>query len=357
MRIVVNDFAASSGGGISILRQLYRYIVESNDDNEWYFLLSQEFINETANIHVIVFPKSETSRKARLKFDFFDGRRFFRDLCPDVILYLQNTLVLGVDVPQVMYMDQAIAFQTEKNFSFLNTQERPYAIYQYLIGFFNRVACRKSNYTIVQTEWLKKAIVNRCKIPWDKVIKVYPNISPECYKYHAKDIKENVFFYPASGAIYKNHTCLYKAVDLLSQECTVELTLTECDTKSNKFVCIGSIEQNSVYERMSKSVLVFPSYIESYGLPLKEARIIGTVILAADTSFAREILDGYENAYFFNPFDPYELADLMKRVIEGRIQHQEQDTLQAPKEDSWKKIVSVLEETVKTNKIWSPNRA
>ena len=66
--------------------------------------------------------------------------------------------------------------------------------------------------------------------------------------------------------------------------------------------------------RYRRATLVFPSYIETFGYPLAEARQAGTIVLAADTPFAREVLDGYENAYYFDPFKPEELADLMEVI-------------------------------------------
>ena len=52
---------------------------------------------------------------------------------------------------------------------------------------------------------------------------------------------------------------------------------------------------------------------------MAEAASAGTVVLASDCPFSHEILDGYENAYFFDPFKPSELADLMRKVIKGEI--------------------------------------
>ena len=107
---------------------------------------------------------------------------------------------------------------------------------------------------------------------------------------------------------------------------------------------IGTITQEQVYEIMQKSVLLFPSYIESYGLPLKEARSIGTLILASDTAFAREILDGYENAYFFNPFNPEELAVLMKKIVVGEIVHKKQiEDNSISSCNTWSEVIRVIE--------------
>ena len=94
-----------------------------------------------------------------------------------------------------------------------------------------------------------------------------------------------------------------------------------------------------VLQTASEKTLVFPSYIESYGLPLAEARKCGALILASDTPFSKEILRGYKNAYFFNPFAPDELADFMQGIIEGKIKKEAVDDIEWENSSDWKKMI------------------
>ena len=43
------------------------------------------------------------------------------------------------------------------------------------------------------------------------------------------------------------------------------------------------------------------------------------MIFASDCPFCHEVLLGYEDAYYFNPFQPEELALLMERAIRGEL--------------------------------------
>ena len=343
MKIIVVDFAAKTGGAISILQSFYHYLVDSCDKNEWLFLLNDHYIKDTSNIKTIILKKEKKSWWNRLVFDLFLGRKLVRELNADAIFYLQNTLIRGVHIPQIMYMDQSLSFQKEKQFSFFKRDERIYAIYQYIIGKLNHEACKKAEYTIVQTEWLKKAIKEQCNILDDRVIKISPNESLLCRKYHAETVIQTEFFYPASNAIYKNHLCIYEALSQLEESCNVVLTIPNQEGLPKQCKCIGSISPEEVYSRMENSILLFPSYIESFGLPLKEAMEIGTIILAADTLFAREILSGYENAYFFKTFCPSDLANLMRKVIIGDIVHIPQVRGEYKKEENaWEKVVRII---------------
>ena len=65
----------------------------------------------------------------------------------------------------------------------------------------------------------------------------------------------------------------------------------------------GSISREKVFEMYAKSILIFPSYVESFGLPLLEAKLTGTYIIASNTPFCHEILDGYDKADFFDEMD------------------------------------------------------
>lgn len=344
MRIVVNDIAVDAGGGMSILRQLYQHILSSGDTNEWYFLLGGEYIAPTENIHVLTFPEIKASRSRRLLFDLFTGRKVINDLAPDVVFYLQNTLVQGVKAPQVMYMDQSIPFQQEKRFSLLKPQERSYAIYQHIIGVLIRSAAKRADKVIVQTQWLKDAIVKLCGVPPERIVKVYPDCFMDPKWLSSAQAEPTTFFYPASGAVYKNHKVIYDALQLLPEKPRVILTLPP--SSSAEFCTnVGSLPLEEVYRHLQRAVMVFPSYIESFGLPLLEARRIGTVILAADTAFAREVLAGYPNAYFFSTFEASSLAALMKRVMDGSIvQVPSEEASQQSDRSGWAQIITVLEE-------------
>ena len=69
---------------------------------------------------------------------------------------------------------------------------------------------------------------------------------------------------------------------------------------------------------------------------------MGTVVLASDCPFSREVLKDYENAYFFDPFKPRELKELMKQVATGTIIKK---PVEAPAEtapDSWLTVMQTV---------------
>ncbi|HOO29219.1 MAG TPA: hypothetical protein PLU43_12205, partial [Lachnospiraceae bacterium] len=161
MRIVVNDIAASKTGALSVLKDFYHYIAEYDTENEWFFLLGGNYVEETKRIHVCVLPDVKKSRFSRLKFDFFTGAGYLRSLKPDIVFSLQNTLTYGYHGKQAVYVHQPLGFQKVKKFSFFDPKEREYAVYQYVIGAMIDSAVRRSDLTIVQTEWMRRAVVQK----------------------------------------------------------------------------------------------------------------------------------------------------------------------------------------------------
>ena len=72
-------------------------------------------------------------------------------------------------------------------------------------------------------------------------------------------------------------------------------------------------------EYYQKSVLLFPSYLETAGLPLLEAKAYGAQIIAADCRYAQSVLCGYEDVCYFHPDDSHDLAGIMRTYIEKLI--------------------------------------
>lgn len=365
MRIVVNDTAASTTGALSILKEFYNYVREHDSENEWIFLLSDNFVESTGNIQVIV--REKKGWIGRLFFDLFTGASYLKSLNADVVFSLQNTLTNGYRGRQVLYVHQPLGFQKVKNFSFLKGEEREYAIYQHIISRLINKSIKSASHVIVQTKWMKDAVINRTGISAGKISNVLPDVSDlSSYRIHTAP-KSGEFFFPSGDILYKNHRLLYDAATILLnrgvKDYHITLTLNEkefeallTDTAKDSevmshFTTGGRMEREDVFGKYMTSTLLFPSYIETFGYPLAEGRQIGTYIIAADTPFARELLEGYPNAYYHEPFDAEALADHMQAIIEGKYEYSDipdSDSIDLSV-NSWGEIVSIITSEAKTD--------
>ena len=354
----VVDVAAEDYGALSVLRDFYKY-ARQDMKNKWIFLLSDSYIEPASNVTVLVDSRPKRNWMYRLFWEYKHLPRIIKQYQPDGIISLQNIIAFRCKrYPQMLYMHMPLPFQNAKKFSFFKRQERVLATYQYIIGRLIVYSAKRAAMVIVQGQWLKDAVCKRMNGGEEKVYVFPPEINlPENvqqWKYAAdnKKVKCRQFIYPVAPSLFKNHDCVFKAVDKLINEgiteFTVYLTVDNTDRQypvRDQIKYIGRIERQEVFERLSECILLFPSYIETYGLPLLEARAVGCIEIVSDCLFSHEILDDYPNACFFPPFDYEKLAYYMKEAIEGHVDYTYQK-FSFPDNSTWKAAIERFENVI-----------
>lgn len=328
MKFVVDDVAATpdAGGVYSILSDFYMDVIKNDHENEWFFILAGKYFPESKNVKIIKRSDLKHSKAKKLLFERLYGHKLINSLNPDIYISLQNIATYNVNAKkQIVYLHQPVPFQKEKKFSFFKKNETVLATYQHLIGKFIKMSISQVQPTvIVQTKWMKRVLLEQTKAQQDEIVIAHPQINSDTNlkKYHGDGKK---FFYPASNFMYKNHELIYKAIKLLKKDdisnFKVDFTLNkdQLEYKDPTINYIGHISRQEVMKMYDTHVLLFPSYIESFGLPLIEAALHADIILAADTEFSRELLANYTNVYYYPYNDPKKLANLMEDVIKGKI--------------------------------------
>ena len=75
----------------------------------------------------------------------------------------------------------------------------------------------------------------------------------------------------------------------------------------------GNLEDTQINELYSKAgALIFPSTLESFGLPLIEARQAGLPVLASELDYVRDVLDPDQS---FDPGSKVSIARAVKRHL------------------------------------------
>ncbi len=334
MKIIVLDIAASKTGAVSILKDFAEYLRSHPDGNEWIFVIGVPgLVEEEGNIRVILKEDVKRSWPSRLKFEWFTGTRFLASLNADAVFSLENTLP-KTSLKSVLYVHQPLGYQRRKNFSFFKKEERHLAVYQHLISKLIDGSVRRAGKCIVQTEWMRQAVLEKCGVEPERVIKILPELPHfDGDNTGSAHWQRDRFFFPAGPILYKNHSLVVEAAILLNRrgikDFQVTFTLSEKEAGAalcgrtlkteNNIVWAGTISREEVIRRYREETLVFPSYIETFGYPPAEARALGGNILASDLPFCREVLEGYAKAVYFDPFDAESLASLMEEVIKGRL--------------------------------------
>jgi glycosyltransferase involved in cell wall biosynthesis len=137
------------------------------------------------------------------------------------------------------------------------------------------------------------------------------------------------FIYPASGDPHKNHKRLIDAWAILAASRIfppLYLTLDTVaypelsawiDARVNNLnlniINLGFIPQSELLDYYSKAkALIYPSLLESFGLPLMEAAEAGLAVLAPEMDYVRDILDPTE---VFDPLSSVSIARAVNRFI------------------------------------------
>ena len=119
----------------------------------------------------------------------------------------------------------------------------------------------------------------------------------------------------------------------------------------NKF---GAISQVKFIGRQTKgamamqyseaSAVVFPSKLETWGLPITEGKIYGLPLLVADLPYARETVGSYDLVSFFPAESSQALADLMQSMLVKNWQPSgnHHSNLDAPFAPDWATLWGVL---------------
>lgn len=178
----------------------------------------------------------------------------------------------------------------------------------------------------VQLKYIKDSFHSTYKVENEKIHVVFPKIIMPSDGLQTNNLcvnQQNLnLFYPATSQFYKNHELVFKALklidDKLNRKINLYLTATKLDFDFNyrftniEIKFLGKISFSDVYWYYNNvDCLLFPSYIETLGLPLIEAASCGLKILAADLSYACEVLNGYKGVDYLKYNDIQAWSDLI----------------------------------------------
>ena len=91
--------------------------------------------------------------------------------------------------------------------------------------------------------------------------------------------------------------------------------------------------------------VIFPSKIETWGLPITEAKEFKKKMILANLPYAHETLGNYEDVFFFNPDSAEELALKMESVIvekDTRFDGNICKEIEQPYCNTWKELFEII---------------
>jgi glycosyltransferase involved in cell wall biosynthesis len=328
LRIVVSAVNFTEGGPLTVLRECLASAVAVLPD-EWEIVAlvhRADLINEP-RVRLISIPSSKKSWFHRLYWEWFGFGRISRELKPTLWLSLHDV------TPRVSAMRQAVYCHNPSPFYRIGLrealQEPKFLMFNLFYVWLYRAFIHRNYCVIVQQEWLRAEFVRRMGSL--SVVVAHPSLRVDEHPFTSILWPTFVFIYPALPRCFKNIETLCKAVQILASRGVggfeVRLTIDGSENRYARWLLrrYGAKAQIRFIGRQTKdemamqyreaSAVVFPSKLETWGLPITEAKAHRLPLLVVDLPYARETVGDYDLVSFFPAESSEALADFMQSMI------------------------------------------
>jgi glycosyltransferase involved in cell wall biosynthesis len=364
--IIVSAINIFEGGALTILKECLHALNNhfSKQYNVEVFVHKKSlFIDDhLCNITFRELPKSRQSWVYRLYYEYFFFNRISKETKPILWLSLHDTTpILQTGIKQCVYCHNPAIFYRLNLTDFFF--DKTHVLFSLFYRFLYQINISKNNFVIVQQDWIRTKFSDFFKIPLSKILVAYPETDEvNSVDYEVSLPSKITFIYAAYPRIFKNYEIIIDAVQiLLKQGITdfeVKFTLSGTEnhyakkihqlSKSiSQIVFLGLIPRTELLKEYSNTTaLIFPSKLETWGLPISEFKTLNKTILLADLEYAHETLGIYNKACFFNSDNPEDLAIKMASIILAGPNSVWQTTTQKlpeyPFTTSWKDMLHLI---------------
>lgn len=364
--IVISAVSLFSGGTLSILIDC---LTELNHNfSEKYHILAftnKNYSDKFPNIHFLPIKWARKSYFHKLFVEYFLFNKLSKRVKPYLWFSLHD-ITPNVDAERIaVYCHHPSPFYrlSWKEYLF----DPKFVFFSKVYPFFYKKNIHKNFYVIVQQSWLRDIFHKKFGVEKNKIIVAYPLISEQKKSVVQESIERipieqgiKYFIYPSFPRIFKNFEIIGESVRLLNDSGYMDrfkviLTIDGTENLYAQWITkkynysnihyIGRISREEVFFLYEKSdALLFPSKLETWGMPLSEFKAYNKPMLVANMAYSKEAIGSYKNVSFFNANNPEELFALMKKVLDGNIEYEE-NKIDVPKEpftSTWNDLLNKL---------------
>lgn len=289
-------------------------------------------------VETLEFPQCKRSWFTRLWFEWFEFGRLSRSLKPDLWLSLHDI------TPRVQARRQVVYCHNSSPFYQLTWREArlepSFALFNLFYAQLYRAFISRNQAVVVQQEWLRNAFQRLYAHP--NVVVAYP-AQQECVQavqaavHHTRKpsaFSPLVLLYPALPRVFKNFEVLCEAMKQLTPHIRglLELRLTISGEENayarnlhRRFssvpgVCFIARQTRLQMEEEYRNcdVVLFPSRLETWGLPITEAKSRSKPLLVADLPYAHETVGNCESVTFLPAHDAKSWAKTFESLAAGQ---------------------------------------
>jgi glycosyltransferase involved in cell wall biosynthesis len=329
-KFIISAVNLTEAGGFSILKQALNTAIDTFP-RSWLLIAIVNSSSELPKYKNIFYIEIKSAKKRWLFRLFWEYIGFYfmsRKLSPDIWLSLHDITPNVSAKYRVVYCHNPSPFyNSDLRTLMLDTK---FYLFSKFYKVLYKINISKNDLVIVQQNWLKNQFINMFNINNVEVSKpsVLSNNKNKLIK--KPDNDKLIFLYPAFPRVFKNFEIIFEALKLLDDKdlskIVVKLTITPNMNAYTKYLHhkygYGGVEWIGIQDKEGISnlyanvdVILFPSKLETWGLPISEAIANGKYILAADEGYAHETAFGYDLIDYINPNDPHVWANYIKRTI------------------------------------------
>ena len=357
-KIVLSGISLFSGGTLSIYKDMLDELLVEEVYKDFCivcFVHRKELFEKYQQyFDIIELPKARSNYFVRMYYEDYYFKKYsenndvfawisVKDITPNVktqklFTYCHNPMMFyKVDKNEIKYSKKLTAFSL---------------LYKYVY----KHNIKKNTYVIVQQDWIRQRFKSIFSI--NNILVARPIIKDivfdktECEN-NGDTEKVFTFIYPSQATFFKNFEVVCEATKILEDEgitsFQTQITLDGTENlyskdlynkyKSVKSLCwLGFLKRDDLFNYYIKSdCLVFPSRLETWGLPISEYKCTGKPIILSDLPYAHETVVSYEKVLFFNEQDAKQLAELMKELINKNLKFSKIDekTIEYPFVNNW----------------------
>jgi glycosyltransferase involved in cell wall biosynthesis len=359
-RLVLSGVNLIEGGALAIFRDALEELSANWSDRfEIVALVHDRRLFEIPRVGYLEFPTVKRSWLRRLRFEYIDCRRLSRTLQPHLWFAMHDM------TPDVTASIRAVYCHNPAPFYRMSPSEvwRDWklALFRICYARLYRFNLKKNHFVVVQQQWLRSAFessygTHRTIVAHPHTSRIERNATGESLRRE----QPHRFFYPAYPRSPKNLETLLEAVRIVEErgirgfEVWITLDGTENgyarrlharfrDLLSVRW--LGLISRERVFALYAEaSCLIFPSKLETWGMPISEFRQTGKPMFLADLPYAHETAGSYPRVHFFDPRDANALATALCLHLDGALalEPTTERTIAEPFAEDWNGLFRLL---------------
>lgn len=355
--LIVSAISIKEAGPLTVLNKLLSNLSESYSSEVVVIaIVYKKEICYYPNIHYIELENGDSTYIHKLVYQYYVLPKISRRIKSDIWLSLEDTTPKVVTKKQLVYCHNSLIFF---NFSLRDIFFAPKIyIFSLIYHFIYKINIHSNNLIIVQQDWIRKEFVNRFRIKPSNIIVSYP-IQKTVYQQELHDNYEStVFFYPSFPRIFKNFEIIGEAVKILKKRNNISkfkviLTISGTENIYSKWIkwkykndeidFAGQLHFSEVQKIYNNAdALIFPSKLETWGLPITEFKLTGKPILGIDLPYFFETIGEYEKVITFKTAE--ELANAMEFIVKkkNKFNRTREMEIEKPFAQNWNELINMM---------------